>query len=93
MYTGICPGYVPFTRKQYIIDASLIINGGGGFFLACEEFGRRFDKLFSASAFFFFFFEIEISSRTLNPIFRQDKSTVAQRAEMTVTECSLTSCV
>ena len=42
-----------------------------------------------ACAFFFFFFEVEISSRTPIPLFGQDQSTVAQRAEMTVTECSL----
>ena len=37
------------------------------------------------------FFKVEISSRTLIPLFGQDQSTVAQRAETTVTECSLTS--
>ena len=72
-------------------------GGGGGLFLACEDFGRMFDNLFSASALFFFFFcyfsEVEISSRTLIPLFGQDQSTVTQRAETTVTECSLTSCM
>ena len=38
-------------------------------------------------------FLIEISSRTLIPLFCQDQSTVAQRAQTTVTECSLTSCL
>ena len=42
---------------------------------------------------FFFFFRVEISSRTLIPLFRQDQSTVVQRAEMIVTERSLMSCV
>ena len=37
--------------------------------------------------------EMEISSRKLIPLFGQDQSTVAQRAETTVTECSLMSCV
>ena len=37
------------------------------------------------------FFEVEISSRTLIPLLSQDQSTVAQRAETTVAECSLTS--
>ena len=32
------------------------------------------------------FFEVEISSRTLIPLFCQDQSTVAQRTETTVTE-------
>ena len=41
---------------------------------------------------FFFFFKVEISARTLIPLLCQDKSTVAQRAETTVTECSSTSC-
>ena len=27
-------------------------SGGGGFFLACEDFGRMFDNSFSACAFF-----------------------------------------
>ena len=39
-------------------------------------------------------FEVEISSRRLLPFFLcQDQSTVAQRAETTVAECSLVSCV
>ena len=52
-----------------------------------------FDHSFPACAFFFFFFEVEISSRTLGHSLGQDKSTVARRAETTVTECSLTNCV
>ena len=32
----------------------------GGFFLACEDYGGRFDKSFSS--FTFFFFKVEISS-------------------------------
>ena len=43
--------------------------------------------------FFFFFFKVEISSRTLISSLGQDQSTVAQRADTAVTECSLTSCV
>ena len=42
---------------------------------------------------FFFFSEVEISSRTLIPLFGHHQSTVAQRAETTVAECSLESCV
>ena len=60
---------------------------GGGFFLAWEDFGRMFDNLFPACA---FFFQVEISSRALIQVLWPDQSTVAQRAEMTVAECSLT---
>ena len=64
-------------------------------FLACEDIGRLFDHSFLACPFFFFFFffEVEISSRTLIPLFMPDQSTVAQPAKTTVAECSLTSCV
>ena len=49
----------------------LVYGGGGGFFLACEDFGRMFDNSFPACAvFLFFFYEVEISSRTLIPLFR-----------------------
>ena len=40
-----------------------------------------------------FLFKVEISSRTLIPLLCQDQSTVAQRAEATVTKCCLTSCM
>ena len=43
--------------------------------------------------FFLSFFKVEISSCTLTPLLRPDQSTVAQRAGMTVTGYSLTSCV
>ena len=42
---------------------------GGGFFLACEDFGRMFDHSFPVCTFFFFFFKVEISSRTLILLF------------------------
>ena len=61
----------------------VLIAGGGGFFLACEDFGRMFDHSFSVCT-FFFFFEVEVSSRTQIPLFMQNQSTVAQRAETTV---------
>ena len=42
-----------------------------GIFLACENFGIKFDYLFPASSFLFVcLFEVEISSRTLIPVFR-----------------------
>ena len=42
-------------------------SGGGGFFLTCEDFGRMFNHSFPACA--FCLFEVEISSRTLIPLF------------------------
>ena len=49
-------------------------GGGGGFFIACEDFGRMFDHSFSACVFLFFFFvffffKVEISSRKLISLF------------------------
>ena len=38
----------------------------GGFFLACEDFGRMFDSSFPTCA----FFKVEISLCTLIPLFR-----------------------
>ena len=61
----------------------------GGFFLACEDLGRMFDHSFPARA--FFVPEVEISSRTLISLLRQEQYTVAQRAEPIVAEYSLTS--
>ena len=52
-----------------------------------------FDKSFSASGFLLLSCQVEISSRTLIPLFGWDQSTVAQRAKTTETECSLTICV
>ena len=63
-------------------------GGGGGFFLACEDSRRMFDHLFTACA----FLKLEIRSLTLiSTVYYQDQSTVTQRAETTVAECSLTS--
>ena len=42
--------------------------------------------------FFSFFFNVEIISHTRRALLCQDQSAVAQRAERTVAECSLTSC-
>ena len=55
------------------------------FFLGCEDLRRLFNYLFPACGSFFFF---------LNKFhfFDQDQSIMAQRAETTVAECSLTSC-
>ena len=58
-------------RSDVTMDqkAPMIMVGGGGFFLACKDFGRMFDNSFPACA-FFFFFKVEISSRELIPLFR-----------------------
>ena len=66
-------------------------GGGDGSFLDCKYFSRMFDHLFAACA--FFFFKVEISSRTLIPLLSKNQSTVAQRAETCVADCSLASCV
>ena len=69
--------------------------GSGGCFLAREDLGRMFDHSFPACVFFLFvfFFEVEIGSRALIPLFIPGSVHVSQRAETTVAECSLTSCV
>ena len=54
------------------------------FFLGCEDLRRMFNYSFPACG---FFFEHKFHS------FDQDQSIMAQRAETTVAECSLTICV
>ena len=79
----------PLARKQ------LRLQSGGGFFLACEDFGRMFDNSFPACAsiFFFFLFKWRLArANQLHPS-GQDLFTVVQRAETTVTECFMTCCV
>ena len=66
-------------------------GGEGGFFLACEDLGRMLDHSFPAYA--LFFLKWRLACPHLFNSLRQDQSTVVQRAETTVTECSLTSCV
>ena len=63
-------------------------TGGSGFFLACNDFGGRFDDSFPDCAFCFF----KWRSACTHPfhILGKDQPTVAQRAEMTVAGCSLT---
>ena len=60
---------------------------------SCLRILGECSTIHSVPALFFSSSEVEISSHTLIPLFGQDQSTVAQRAEMTVTECSLASCV
>ena len=71
-------------------------GSGGGFFLMCEDFGRMFNNSFPARTFFLFFFfflKWRLACAHLFHSLGQDQSTVAQRAETTVTEHSLISCV
>ena len=56
--------------------------GGGGFFLVCEDFGENVQAFISRLR---LFFKAEISTRT--------QSIVAQRAERTVADFSLTICL
>ena len=55
-------------RQKKVVAWKLIKKGsgggGGGFFLACEDLGRMFDHSPPA-----LFFKVEISSRTLIPLF------------------------
>ena len=88
----------------YCLSHWIKSNCGGDFFLACETLGEMFDHSFPVCAFLcvllllllllFFVVKAEISSRTLIPLFSPGShSDLAQRAEMTVAECSLTSCL
>ena len=64
----------------------------GGFFLACEDFWENLRPFIPRLRFFFFFFlKWRLIRAHLFHSFCQDKSKVAQRAETTVAECSLTS--
>ena len=66
------------------------------FFSLARTFGGRFDKSFSACAFLFVYLFSFLSgdpfTYTNSTFSGQDQSTVAQRADTTVAECSLTSC-
>ena len=79
----------PFLHCGFVYTINLC-GGGGGFFLASEDYGRMFDYSFTACSLFSFFFIAHthkfISSGQL-------QSKVAQQAETTVAKCSLTSCV
>ena len=52
--------------RQLYRQARNAQTSGGGFFLACKDFGRMFDHLFPTCAFFFFL--VEISLYTLIPL-------------------------
>ena len=63
--------------------------------LACEECAEGWvTRSQPARVFFFFFFKVEINSQApISPFEAKDQSTVGQRAETTVNELSMTSCV
>ena len=64
------------------------------FFLHSRIWGECSTIDFAPAPFFLLlFFKVEISSCTLIPFLGQDQSTVAQRAETTVTKCFLMSCM
>ena len=70
---GITQLSVPTCRKN-----ELHVHGGGGFILACKDFGVNVQPFIPCLPFFFFFW-VEISSCTLIPLF--------------MLECSLTNCM
>ena len=68
-------------------------SGGGGSFLACEDFGRIFELSFPRLRLKKKKRSGDWLAHTNSTLLYQDQSTVAQRAETTVAECFLTSCV
>ena len=70
-------------------------SSAGSFSLAFKDLGRGGGEIprFIPRHSFFFFFKWRVSSRTPIPLSGQVHSTVAQRAETTVAECFLRSCV
>ena len=61
----------------------------GGFFLACEDFGENVRQFIPRLRFFsFFLLKWRLARAHLFHSLSQDRSTVAQRAEASVTECS-----
>ena len=67
--------------------------GLGALFLACEVLGKMFDDSFPRPALLFFFFQWRSARAHWFHSSCQGQSTVALRAETTVAECSLTSCL
>ena len=75
---------------------SSFIHDDGGVFLTCEDFGKMFNHSFPACTFFlflFFFFKWRLARAHQFHSLGQDQSTLAQRAETTVAEYFLTSCM
>ena len=71
-------------------------GGGGGFFHACQDLGRMFDHSFptcSSLSLSLSLLKCRLARALYFRCLCQYQSTVAQRAETTVAECSLTICV
>ena len=83
---------VPARSNKMQIMTMSSASGDCGFFLACQDFGTTFDHSFPACI-FFFFLKRRLACTHQFLSLRQDQSTVVKRAETTVAECSLTSCV
>ena len=98
---------VAFSSRQWVPSTGPVNENGGGFFLTAKgsidrsskwewwwlfprlwDFGRNVRPFIPCQC---FFCKVELSSRTLVHSLGQDQSTLAQRAETTVAECSLTS--
>ena len=73
VYTNLIPKFIVSHDDDDNVDDDN--DNDDGIFFPCEDFGINFDYSFPACAFLFFFlffFELEISSRTLIPIFRSE---------------------
>ena len=86
---------ITYIEHDNFSTVSVTLNGvGGGFFLAYDrgfggEGGGRLLVNQSPPALFFFFFLKWKSARAPIPLFKPGQSTVAQRSETIVVECSL----
>ena len=67
--------------------------GGCSFFLACKDFGRIVQQFIPHLRFNYFFLKWRLANAHYFHSLGQDQSKVAQRAQTTLTECSLTCCV
>ena len=75
------------------LSTGMSSGSGGGFFLMCKDLGRMFDDSFPACAFLNSILKWRLARANWFHSLCQNQSTVAQWAETTVTECSLTSYV
>ena len=76
--------------QDYDSCIRLSCGGGGGFFLACKDFGRML-SLFIPRLHFFLKWRLACAHQFHS--LGQDQSTVAHQAKTSVAECSLTSCM
>ena len=73
-----------------LLTCACTTHGGINFLLACRDLGGRFDDSFSTCT---FFLKWRSAGTHQFHFSGQDQSTVAQWAETTVADCSLTSCM